>query len=423
MIQAGYSVETVQDVLGDIARVNGLPESEVLVFPNALLVSARGQGQHRTGAVTTGDGQLLLSQIDEVQQTVDAARTGVLNPRSTIERIDRIHEMAPAYGPVLRVLGYGLLSAALSVLLGASWTGVALAAALGLGTGAALLLSERVPRRYGALITVAIAFLVAAAVFLLLRAGWGSGIEAALLAPLVVLLPGALLTTAVLELSTGQMISGAGRAAAGAMQLVLLSAGIVTAGALVGVPDFDFSPHPDHLGPIAPWIAVAVFGVAISVHRCAPRRADPVDPLRAVRRLRGAGARWSRRRGRALGVRRRAVRDTGDRPRGPAAVGPRGPRQLHTRLLAARAGSARAGGRGRCARRRRGGLGIPRRHPCDDGRDRPRSSGRLEPVEPDAAASALTARSARDRAGHRVKATSAVGTTLPSRPGADWKVQ
>src|SRR6478752_8875729 len=124
MIQAGYSVETVQDVLGDIARVNGLPESEVLVFPNALLVSARGQGQHRTGAVTTGDGQLLLSQIDEVQQTVDAARTGVLNPRSIIERIDRVHAMPPTYGPVLRVLGYAFLSAALAVLLGASWAGV-----------------------------------------------------------------------------------------------------------------------------------------------------------------------------------------------------------------------------------------------------------------------------------------------------------
>ena len=61
---------------------------------------------------------------------------------------------------------------------------------------------ERVPRRYGGLITVAIAFLVALAVFLLLRVGFGSGILAALLAPLVVLLPGALLTTAVLELST-----------------------------------------------------------------------------------------------------------------------------------------------------------------------------------------------------------------------------
>ena len=264
MIQAGYSVETVQDVLGDIARVNGLPESEVLVFPNALLVSARGQGQHQTGAVASGDGQLLFSQIDEVQHTVDAARTGLLDPRSTVEKIARIRDMKPIYGRVMRVVGYAFLSAALSVLLGASWAGVSLAAALGLVTGTALLISERLPRRYGALITVAIAFSVALVVFLLLRNGAGSGILAALLAPLVVLLPGALLTTAALELSTGQMISGAGRLAAGGMQLVLLGAGIVTAGALVGVPDFDFSEHPELLGPIAPWIAVAVYGVAIS---------------------------------------------------------------------------------------------------------------------------------------------------------------
>lgn len=275
MIQAGYSVETVQEVLGDIARVNGLPESEVLVFPNALLVSARGQGQHRTGAVASESGQLLFSQIDEVQRTVDAARTGVLDPRSTVERIDRIRDMSPPYGRVVRVVGYAFLSGALSVLLGASWTGVSLAAGLGLITGAALLVSERLPRRYGALITVGIAFFVALVVFLLLRNGFGSGILSALLAPLVVLLPGALLTTAVLELSTGQMISGAGRLAAGGMQLVLLGAGIVTAGALVGVADFDFSEQPELLGPVAPWIAVAVFGVAISVHRCAPRRSLP----------------------------------------------------------------------------------------------------------------------------------------------------
>ena len=275
MIQAGYSVETVQDMLHDMAHVNGLPESEVVVFPNALLVTARGSGQHRTGAARSDDGPLLLTQIDELQRTVDAARTGVLNPPSIVERIGRIHEMVPTYGRVPRVIGYAFLSAALSVMLGATWVGVSLAAALGLVTGAALLVSERVPRRYAALITVAIAFFVAVVVFLLLRAGWGSGILAALLAPLVVLLPGALLTTAVLELSTGQMISGAGRAAAGAMQLILLGGGIVTAAALVGVPDFDFSAHPDLLGPVAPWVAVAVFGVGICVHRSAPRRAMP----------------------------------------------------------------------------------------------------------------------------------------------------
>ncbi|GAB3603859.1 threonine/serine exporter family protein [Microbacterium aureliae] len=275
MTQAGYSVETVHDVIDQMAEANGLVESEALVFPNALLVSARGRGQHRTGAVSSGSGQLHLSQIDEVHRTADGARTGVMDPASVAEKIRRIREMPPLYGPALRIVGYVFLSGALSVLLGATWSGVMVASGLGLVAGSALLLGERVPRRYSALITVGIAFLVALAVFLLLRAGWGTGILPALLAPLVVLLPGALLTTAVLELTTGQMLSGAARLAAGAMQLVLLGAGIMTAAALVGIPDLDFSEHPSPIGEVAPWIAVAVFAVGICVHRSAPARALP----------------------------------------------------------------------------------------------------------------------------------------------------
>ncbi|WP_448002189.1 threonine/serine ThrE exporter family protein [Agromyces bauzanensis] len=279
MIQAGYSVVTVRGALEDIARVNHLPASQVVVFPTALLVSARGEGEHRgehrTGAVSSGEGRLLLAQVDELQRTVDAARLGVLDPASTIERIRRIREMAPPYGRTVRVIGYALVSGALSVMLGTTWTGVAVAVVLGALVGAAMLVSERVPSRYGALITVGVALAVSLVVFLLLDAGFGPRILAALIAPLVVLLPGTLLTTAVIELSTGQMISGAGRLAAGGMQLVLLAAGIVTAGALVGVPDFDFAEQPEALGPIAPWIAVAVFGVGIAVHQCALRRSIP----------------------------------------------------------------------------------------------------------------------------------------------------
>ena len=210
MIDAGYSGVTVRRALEDIAEVNGLPSSQVLVFPTALLVSARGEGQHRTGAITSGEQRLVLAQVDELQRTVDAARKGVLDPASTVRRIREIRAMAPPYGPVLRVLGYVVLCGGLAVLLGASWIGVALSAGLGVIVGAALLVSERLPRGYGALLTVGMAFVVALVVFLLLRAGFGPGILAALIAPLVVLLPGVLLTTAALELSTGQMISGSG---------------------------------------------------------------------------------------------------------------------------------------------------------------------------------------------------------------------
>lgn len=272
MVEAGFSVETVQHVLGDIARVNGLPESQVLVLPTAVMVSARGDGHYSTGAAVSASGQLLLEQIDELQRTVDAARTGALDPPSIIKRIAWVNSMRPSFSPALRVLGYVFLSTALAVLLGASWQGLVLSAALGGFTGALLLLSERFPPRYTALITVAIAFGVSVTVFLLLRAGLGPGILSALIAPLVVMLPGSLLTVATLELSTGQMLSGAARLAAGGMQLVLLGSGIVTAAAVVGVPDFDFSRNPVALGVIAPWLAVAVFGVGITVHRCAPWR-------------------------------------------------------------------------------------------------------------------------------------------------------
>ncbi|GAA4368962.1 hypothetical protein GCM10023152_06920 [Agromyces bauzanensis] len=149
--------------------------------------------------------------------------------------------MAPPYGRALRVIGYALLSGALAVMPGTTWTGVAVAVVLGAMVGAALLVSERMPSRYGALITVGVALAVSLVVFLLLDAGFGPRILAALIAPLV----------------------------------VLLAAGILTAGALVGVPDFDFAEQPEALGPIAPWIAVAVFGVGIAVHQCAPRRSIP----------------------------------------------------------------------------------------------------------------------------------------------------
>ena len=43
MIDAGFSGVTVRRALEDIAEVNGLPSSQILVFPTALLVSARGR--------------------------------------------------------------------------------------------------------------------------------------------------------------------------------------------------------------------------------------------------------------------------------------------------------------------------------------------------------------------------------------------
>jgi hypothetical protein len=71
----------------------------------------------------------------------------------------------------------------------------------------------------------------------------------------------------VLELATGQIVSGASRLASGALQLVLLALGIVAGGQLVGVPAGDLRGDATSglLRTLAPWIGVAVFGLGVAL--------------------------------------------------------------------------------------------------------------------------------------------------------------
>jgi hypothetical protein len=208
--------------------------------------------------------------------------------------------------------------------------------AVGLGglTGALLVAGNRVPPRFQVLVTVAASFSVSLVVFLLSRTGLDFDVAPSLIAPLLTLLPGALLTTAVIELSTGQMISGAGRLGAGAAQLVLLGLGILAAAALVGVPAFDLTATKPALGAVGPWLAVGVFGIGIVMNLCArPSSLGWILPG-PVCRLRRPGAGSPVLRRRTVRLRGRSRDDPGGRSGRPAAHRAAGDRQLHTSVLA-----------------------------------------------------------------------------------------
>lgn len=274
MLDAGYSVGTVEEALRDIALANGL-SAQILVFPNSLIVSARGKDELRTGAMAGGLSPLLLHQIDELDRLVARGRTGAVHAAQLRAAIADLRALDPPYSKGQRLVAYSFVCGALAVLLGASWLGVAVAGALGLAVGAVLLLRAERARTYRPLSTVVLALLVSTTVILLSRGGWDPGVLPSMIAPLVILLPGALLTTGVLELASGQLMSGAGRLAAGAMQLVLLGIGIVAGARLVGVPSIELEGAGESLGAVAPWLAVAVFGIGIMVYRCGRARSIP----------------------------------------------------------------------------------------------------------------------------------------------------
>jgi uncharacterized membrane protein YjjB (DUF3815 family) len=86
-------------------------------------------------------------------------------------------------------------------------------------------------------------------------------------------LPGAALTTAVLELAAGQMVSGSSRLVSGVMQLALLAFGILAGIDAVGVPaSHVFMGSTEAMGDWAPWVGVAVFAVGVTVAHSAPAK-------------------------------------------------------------------------------------------------------------------------------------------------------
>jgi uncharacterized membrane protein YjjP (DUF1212 family) len=270
MVDSSAPVTQISESLHRVADVNGLGSAELIVLSTALMVSVDDGGTSRTAVASAGRRPLRLEQVDAVFGVVAAAEVGDLHPAPGLARLSEVRSMPPAFGPVAQVLGYVVMTVGLALVLQAGWTDLVVAAVLGAGVGAVATYAGRHDTAYQALVPVLAAFGVALAVFLLARTSLDVGVFAPLIAPLVTFLPGALLTTSVIELSTGQMISGAGRLAAGVMQLVLLALGIIAAAQLVGVPPesvLDVAARP--LGPLAPWIGVALFGVGVVVYRCA----------------------------------------------------------------------------------------------------------------------------------------------------------
>lgn len=267
MIDSGYPVGIVRDALEDLATASGRPTIQAIIFPTSILVSSADSAVAQTRAVLAGDSSFLLYQVDMVDRIVGVARTRPGAAAWVRRQIDRVATLPSPFSRPQRIVASAFLSAALGVLLGSSLPGVLLAGLLGLAVGMVLLFTEHFSPSSQALVIVGVSLSVALVVLFVARAV-DPGVLPALVAPLVILLPGGLLTIAVIELATGQFISGAARAAAGAMRLLLLATGIVAASALVGIPAVN-PAGGNPLGPVAPWIAVAVFGLGITVYQCA----------------------------------------------------------------------------------------------------------------------------------------------------------
>ncbi|MBD7917720.1 threonine/serine exporter family protein [Cellulomonas sp. Sa3CUA2] len=277
MIDTGSPIVQVDSTLERVATVNGLPDAAVVTFPTALMVSVPQHDTVQTAVSAAGSRALRLDQVADVLELADAASRGAVRPREGLDALSAIVLSQPRSSPARRALGYVAVAAGLSLVLGGGWLDVVIAAVLGGVVAGVTTMTRRVPAVYEGLIVALCAFVVAVPVLLLVRTGWPVGLLAPLAAPLVTFLPGALLTTGVIDLATRQMIAGSSRLAAGVMQLVLLALGITTAAGLVGVPAAEVGSEStgQPLGWVGPWVGVLVYAGGVVLNNAAHRGSLP----------------------------------------------------------------------------------------------------------------------------------------------------
>lgn len=264
LIDAGDSVSHVESTLRRIARVNGLETIGTIILPTALVVSVPGENDASTEVSTAGKGSLRLDQVDDVLRLVGEAERGEIGGAAGKRRLAEIRSAAPPFSSLLAVAGYAVSTMGLAAILMGRWSEILIAALLGLAVGAFRMATKHLGASYQPFIPLLSATGVSVAVFALSRVLDDLRTFPLLISPLVTFLPGALLTIAVLELATGQIISGAARLASGGMQLVLLALGLVAGSQLIGVPAGDLgSAAAGPVAVLAPWAGVAVFGVGI----------------------------------------------------------------------------------------------------------------------------------------------------------------
>lgn len=235
LLDSGVSVT---DVRGTLERVRDatVPDAGLAfaVLPEHVLVTRVGV----PGATTLcpADGTELsfrqAAHASRLARRLEAGRVDVAHVSEHITRIRGIRRRHPA---LQRTLGGMLLSAGLAMLFRCPWWAVLLALVVGALVAAIVVAADRL-RPAAAVIPFVASFLSTLVVGAVAAAlDFGTVPLFAVCAPVALLVPGALITNALLELTAADIVTGASRLVYGIIMLGFMAAGISAGAALTGL--------------------------------------------------------------------------------------------------------------------------------------------------------------------------------------------
>ncbi len=260
MVASGASVGFVENTLAEIAHVHGA-SCEIMALPNFLVIKLGESAESHIDITVQRLTTLQLDQLSEAMELIDRLKRRDIALAEAGERMDRIMVMRPRYAPAVIVLAFLVSSVGLTMLFRPELDALLVAGGAGIIVGLLSYWFKRRPR-FNLLLPVIAAFVVSTLVFALTNLRLIYGSANLLVALLVTFLPGAVLTTGMIEMASMHIISGSARLMYGAAVLMLLMVGIAAGLSVSGLDSHQVYAYEAIGFPWwAPLVGTLLFGV------------------------------------------------------------------------------------------------------------------------------------------------------------------
>lgn len=275
----GTTAQRLEGAVEAVAHRLGL-DCEIFSNPTGMILSfadpVRGQHNGITRVIRLDPGEQNLARLAATDAIAEDVLAGRLAPADGLAALKALDRPGTRRMQALAAFSFGLSAASVAALLGAGAPGVVTAGVIGLVIGVMAVLASGRPRLGEALEAIAamVATLLAAAVASFVEP---LAFKTVIVASLIVLMPGLMLTNAVSELSAQHLVSGTARFAGALMILMKLTFGTVAAMQVVRL--LGWVPQEaaaQALPPVAELAALGVAAFAFAVLFQASRRDYPL---------------------------------------------------------------------------------------------------------------------------------------------------
>ena len=264
MLASGSPVGVVENTLTEIAMTYGV-NCEIIALPNILMLKIGWSVHALTDFSVQRATTMPLNQVSALSELVDRLKAKRILPGEASQEVDRILTLQPRFNSAAIVIGYVVSVVGLTMRFRVDTIAIWITAAAGLLVAVLILLFRKWPR-FNLLLPVIAAITVSTIIFNLTKMGLVFGSANLIIPPLVTFLPGAILTTGMIELASMNLISGSSRLIYGAATLFLLFIGIAVGLNISELPSVLVTTYEASVYPWwAPVLGTLLFGIGTFV--------------------------------------------------------------------------------------------------------------------------------------------------------------